>query len=78
MHKSFFLTNSGYMGLGPESIQNGDLICIVFGCPIPLLLRKTGDFYLLVGEIYVYGMMRGEMIVELEAGKLTEHEFVIK
>jgi len=58
-------------------IQNSDKFCILFRCTHPLLLRKTGDVYLLVGEIYVYGMMRGEMIEGLEAGKFVE-EFTIR
>jgi hypothetical protein len=66
------------MGLGPANVQTGDMVCILFGCPRPLLLRKFENSYLLVGDAYVYGMMRGEMIAEYEAGKLAEEQFVIK
>lgn len=76
--KSFFITDKGYMGLSLALIQTGDKVCIIFGCPNPLLLRKTGDRYVLVGEIYVYGMMGGEIIEELEAGKFVEEEFTIE
>ncbi len=76
--KSFFVTKSGYMGLGPGLIQNGDKVYVLFGCQHPLLLRKDGNNYLLVGDAYIYGMMRGEMIAKLEAGKFTEQEFMIK
>jgi hypothetical protein len=75
--KSFFTTKKGYMGLGPSRIQNGDQICIIFGCQQPLLLRKTNDTFYLIGGVYVYGMMDGEMIAQLEAGKLTEEEFIL-
>jgi hypothetical protein len=64
------------MGLGPAKIYEGDLICIIFGCQYPLLLRETGDAYHLVGEVYIYGMVRGEMMAEFEAGKFTEETFV--
>ena len=67
--KSFFITSKGYMGLGPPQVDKGDLVCVIFGCPHPLLMRKEKDHYLLVGEVYVYGMMRGEMIAELETGR---------
>jgi hypothetical protein len=76
--KSFFITEKGYMGLGPGMIKNGDKVCILFGCQHPLLLRKIGEVYRLVGEIYVYGMMRGEMIEKFEAGIFTEEEFVVR
>jgi len=38
-----------------------------------MILRKDGDYFLLVGECFVFGMMRGEM---LEVG-LEEKEFVL-
>jgi hypothetical protein len=76
--RSFYLTRNRYMGLGPANVQTGDMVCILFGCPRPLLLRKFENSYLLVGDAYVYGMMRGEMIAEYEAGKLAEEQFVIK
>ncbi|PMD41896.1 hypothetical protein L207DRAFT_565647 [Hyaloscypha variabilis F] len=76
--RSFFITETGYMGLGPPMMQAGDKICIIYGCHIPMVLREVGDSHLLVGECYVYGMMMGEMIAELEAGKRTEERFHIK
>jgi hypothetical protein len=76
--KTFFVTEKGYMGLGPAMIKNGDKVCILFGCQHPLLLRKIGEVSRLVGEIYVYGMMRGEMIEKFEAGIFTEEKFVIR
>jgi hypothetical protein len=76
--RSFFITETGYMGLGPPMMQAGDKICIIYGCYIPMVLREVGDSHLLVGECYVYGMMMGEIIAELEAGKRTEERFHIK
>jgi hypothetical protein len=75
--KSFFTTSKGYLGLGPQLVAKDDLICVIFGCPHPLLLRKVNDHYRVVGEVHVYGMMQGEMIAKLEAGELEEKEFVL-
>jgi hypothetical protein len=75
---SFFITKKGYMGLGPPRIRNGDKVCIIFGCRNPLLLRKTNDTFNLIGEVYIYGMMDGEMIAQLEAGKLTEEDVILQ
>ncbi|KAK2062316.1 heterokaryon incompatibility protein [Colletotrichum caudatum] len=64
-----FLTDSGYLGLGGRSIEEGDGVWVVAGCPSPLVLREmpvssiTGPFcYRLVGEAYVHGIMHGEAV----------------
>jgi len=59
-HRTFFITKSGYMGIGPMPLEVGDTICVVLGCNVPLLLRKYEDHYILVGECFVWGLMDGE------------------
>ncbi|CZR68976.1 uncharacterized protein PAC_18877 [Phialocephala subalpina] len=53
-------------GLAPTSAQEGDLICILFGCSVPVILRRVGPpddhFYYLIGEAYVHGVMDGEAL----------------
>jgi hypothetical protein len=45
----------------------GDLICILFGCSVPVILRKHKDgFYEFVGESYIYGKMDGEAFAGLD------------
>lgn len=58
-----FTSNEGHLGLGPQNIQTGDLVCILFGSEVPLILRRsmTGT-YTLIGDAYVYGIMHGEYI----------------
>ena len=52
----FFVPKSGYMGMGPESVKDGDLVVILFGGNVPYVLRCTGPrCYALVGERYVPG-----------------------
>jgi hypothetical protein len=77
-YRSFFISSKGYMGLGPLGTQTGDEICVLLGCNQPLLIRRVGDRHLVVGRCYVYGMMYGEMIDELEAGRLVTEEFHFK
>lgn len=54
------------LGLGSSKLKPGDLVCILFGCSVPVLLRpKTkGDnpTYSFIGECYIHGMMDGEAI----------------
>lgn len=58
--RSFFISSTGYMGLGPLSLREEDLVCIFPGCRVPLLIRKREDHYVLVGECFVWGLMDGE------------------
>jgi Heterokaryon incompatibility protein (HET) len=61
MHsRSFFISRIGYMGIGPIVAEEGDMICILPGCNVPLLIRKEDDYYVLVGECFVWGLMDGE------------------
>jgi len=66
--RRFMLTNRGYMGWAPDNIRGskndqtrqGDLICILFGCSTPLVIRPCGRRYQIVGEAYVEGFMNGQ------------------
>jgi hypothetical protein len=61
-----FLTKTGYLGIGPRSLQVGDSVYIIPGVPIPFAFRKApsapsgGQRWSLVGETYVHGVMDGE------------------
>ena len=76
--RSFFVSSKGYMGLGPLDAKVGDEICVLLGCNQPLVIRRVGDHHLVVGQCYVYGMMFGEMIDEMEAGRLKAETFHFK
>ncbi|KAL2069399.1 hypothetical protein VTL71DRAFT_14078 [Oculimacula yallundae] len=53
-------------GLAPSDAQEGDLICILFGCSVPVILRQMKSeaecYYYLIGESFIYGMMDGEAL----------------
>lgn len=59
-NRRFFRTDYGFVGIGTDNIENGDLVSIVFGADMPLVLRPFGTFHELVGAAYVHGVMRGE------------------
>lgn len=57
-----FISQSGYVGLAPDHVSEGDLICIFLGGKAAYTLRlESEDVYSLVGETYVYGIMHGEI-----------------
>jgi hypothetical protein len=62
--KFFRSQNQGRLGLAPPNARMGDIVCILFGCSVPVLLRPVGkgQHHILVGECYLHGMMDGEAI----------------
>jgi len=78
--RRFFVTRKGYMGLGPHKTQEGDVVTLLKGCSVPVLLRadETGKYHHFVGEVYVCGIMDGEMMEELENGKRFWGRFVLR
>ncbi|PVH96903.1 HET-domain-containing protein [Periconia macrospinosa] len=76
--RSFFVTNDGHFGLAPPGTQKGDVICVLFGCEMPLIVRPMVDTYLLVGSCYIYGMMHGEMLERVDEGKLHISKIVFE
>lgn len=62
-------TNSGYIGLFPKNLREGDMVCIVNGFRQPVLLRKVNEHYLFVGTCVIKGLQS-----EDEVGKILARE----
>lgn len=47
-----FVMENGYIGLGPAAMQNGDILCVLFGGSVPYVLRATdtNGLYRVIGE----------------------------
>jgi hypothetical protein len=69
-HRQFFATSGGRIGLGPIDTKVGDSVCVLYGGPVPFIIREHSDDRLcyLIGEAYVHGLMAGEAI------KMRDHE----
>lgn len=52
-------------GLGPKDVRSGDVVCILFGCSVPVILREMtkekDHHYQFIGEAFVQGVMEGEV-----------------
>jgi hypothetical protein len=48
------------IGLGPASIQEGDIVTVLAGCKAPVILRPIGKNYEVVGDAYIDIFMDGE------------------
>ncbi|GJC88931.1 heterokaryon incompatibility protein 6, OR allele [Colletotrichum liriopes] len=61
--RCFFITEHGRMGIGPDGLKAGTLVCVVKGCKYPFLLDEgTAGRYKLLGPSYVRGIMFGEAL----------------
>ena len=65
--RSLFRTDRNeFLGLAPTDAKQGDLICILYGCSVPVVLRSVREpeaedhYYKFVGECYVHGLMEAE------------------
>lgn len=58
---TLFRTSDGHIGSSRGEIIIGDVLCILFGCHVPLVLRKKEQgYYQIIGTAYVHGVIDGE------------------
>jgi len=70
----------GMMGMGPDFTAPGDLVCVLFGCDAPVILReKEGEEgkFMFIGDAHVQGFMDEEGIEGLEEGRYELVDFRI-
>jgi hypothetical protein len=60
-NRQLFVTQDGYVGLGPKLMRLGDRIVYVEGARVLFVMRENGHEYELVGETYVHARMQGEL-----------------
>ncbi|KAK3317063.1 heterokaryon incompatibility protein-domain-containing protein [Apodospora peruviana] len=63
-----FRTANGYLGNGGAP-EKGDVVVVLLGLPIPLLMRRKAEGWIIVGVCFVAGIMDGEA---LKMGLATE------
>lgn len=57
--RRFFVTSNGYIDLAPSATRAEDLVCVLWGCSVPVVFRREGDHYIFVGECYTHGIIDG-------------------
>lgn len=68
-------TEKGYIGMALELSRRGDLVCVLFGCRMPVVLRPEGDYFRFMGECYIHGLMFGEGIEDFQRGEYDLEKF---
>lgn len=71
-------TTRGYAGLASADVEEGDIICILFGGKVPYALRRKDGYYRFLGECYVHGIMDGEAMDMLADGQFEKTTFDIR
>ncbi|KAI0802186.1 HET domain-containing protein [Xylaria sp. FL0064] len=71
-NRTFFVTKSGRMGIGPSGTQSGDSVAVIFSGEVPYVFQRIKSGYDFVGESYVDGLMKGEAILLWKQGELAE------
>jgi len=71
------MSANGYIGLVPEHVQIGDMICIFNGGKTPFLVPPVAENYQLIGSCYVHGIMYGEAMTKFEAEFREVEDFVL-
>jgi hypothetical protein len=64
IHRRLMVGKKGFLGMAPEKSRAGDIVCILFGCSVPVVLRKTAGEtkFVFIGECFVDGYMSGEAV----------------
>ncbi|KAM7210317.1 Heterokaryon incompatibility protein (HET) domain containing protein [Rhypophila decipiens] len=61
MGRAMFITCTGYLGTGLESVRMRDEVWVLAGASVPCVLRPVVEKrYHLVGDAYVHGLMHGD------------------
>jgi hypothetical protein len=60
--RSLAITAQGYLCLAPVDTKDGDCVAVLLGGKTPYILRPDGEEYRFLGESYVYGIMKGEVM----------------
>jgi len=75
--RRLFMTNDGHFGIGPRAMEPGDEVAVLFGGITPFIVRSVSQrrresegygLYTFVGESYIHGFMRGEVITAWRNG----------
>lgn len=68
--RRLMVTLNGSIGLVPNDAQQGDVVCLLLGCNVPIVLRAVEqNRYKVVGSCYIHGVMEGEAMEWLKGGQ---------
>jgi hypothetical protein len=60
VNRRLFRTKLGYIGVACYDARAGDAIAVFQGGRLPLVVRRKGERWRLIGDCYLHGIMQGE------------------
>jgi hypothetical protein len=77
-NRTFFSTQNGRCGMADGKVEADDIVALIFGCNLPLILRKHGNgLYRLIGISYVEDVILGSAIKYWKAGSLEKENIIL-
>ena len=70
-------TSENRFSLVPKAIETNDLIAILQDCSIPVVIQPRGNYYTVIGEAYIHGLMDGDGMTWKEETMVPLQEFVL-
>lgn len=72
-------TKRGYLGLAPDTAEKSDMVCILYGCSVPVVIREADNGnHELVGECYIDGMMDGAALAVQTSQRIPKKTFKLQ
>ena len=74
-----FAVTENSLGFVPRIAREGDVVCILLGCSVPVILRPStaSSGFLFLGECYIHGLMEGEYMQFVSENVLEPDEIEI-
>ncbi|KAI1395359.1 heterokaryon incompatibility protein-domain-containing protein [Hypoxylon fuscum] len=71
--RNVFVLDLGYLGSGPEGMQENDEIYWIRGVSVPMVLRRSTEdsIFTVIGPAFVYGFMNRKMVKDNELVSIT-------
>ncbi|KAM0549480.1 hypothetical protein ACHAPJ_009466 [Fusarium lateritium] len=75
----YFITETGFVGVGPPGLRSDDKIVLFYGSRIPIALRQLENGnWSYIGFVYVHGIMFEELWKFFPSIELEESEFILE
>jgi hypothetical protein len=65
------------IGVGPTAAKEGDVLCVLYGCKVPVILRPRGEYYTVIGDACLSHFMYGEALNGRAEGVGELRDFVL-
>ena len=71
-HRRLLITAQGFIGNVHPQAREGDLICLVQGCSMPVVFRRKGNAHEVIGDAWISGFVDGSLGFENAMREIDE------